>query len=33
MEGDQREELNLSLPLVGDIVVLLYESHLTQVKI
>ena len=31
MEGGQNEELKSCLPLVGDIVVLLYESHFTLV--
>ena len=32
MEGGRREDSKSSLPLVGDIVVLLYKSHLTLVK-
>ena len=32
MEGGRREESKLSLPLVDDIIVLLYESHLKLVK-
>ena len=32
MEGGWRDDLKSFLPLVDDIVVLLYESHLTLVK-
>ena len=33
MEGGQREDSKSSLPLVGDIIVLLYESHLTAIRV